>query len=156
MDYPNQADIQVKDVIYEKNDKGLVDIVHGKYQVHVHSADIASELIMTFYKCPSGSKDLCKDNPREISEKMDCKRFLSDKSGPWYMFAPAMDPANVCARIMGEYEFKGAHLNEKFVENYMTVEEGHFRIRMLNHVQGKDMDIKNLRGCVELDFDILS
>lgn len=91
----------------------------------------------------------------EVTEIMDCKRFVSDQTGPWYIFAPAMDPANVCAHIMGEYDFKGAHLNGKFIEKYMAIEKGHYRIKMLSHVKGENMDLNNLKGCFELDFDIV-
>lgn len=111
---------------------------------------------MTLYKCPPDTPGLCKENEKSFTEALTCNRFLTDSSGPWFMFAPAMDPKNVCAKAVGEYDFNGAHLNSTFVEKYMTVEEGRYRIRMITHVPGKDMDIKNLRSCVELDFDIKS
>jgi hypothetical protein len=154
MDYKKDAEIEVQNVAYIKNENGFADVLHGKYVVHVHSDNEDSEFVMMFYKCPSGSTGLCKDNEKIYTENLDCKRFLTDPSGPWFMFAPAMDPANVCAKKAGDFDFNGAHLNATFVEKYMTVEEGHYRIRMINHVPGKDMDVKNLRACIELDFDI--
>jgi hypothetical protein len=69
--------------------------------------------------------------------------------------APAIDKRNVCAEIKGEYNIKGAVLEGRFLEKYMTVEDGHYRIRFLHHLPGESMDVKNLRGCVELDFDIV-
>lgn len=138
-----------------KNDKNFVDVLHGKYVVHIRSDHVDSEFIMMFYKCPSGSTEICKDNEKIFTENLTCNRFLTDPTGPWFMFAPAMDPSNVCAKVTGEYDFNGAHLNSTFIEKYMTVEEGHYRIRMINHIPGQNMDVKNLRACIELDFDII-
>lgn len=70
------------------------------------------------------------------------------------MFAPAIDKRNPCAEIQGEYNIIGAKLEGRFLEKYMTVEEGHYRIRFLHHLPGENFDTKNLRGCIELDFDI--
>lgn len=154
LNYKNEAEIEVQDVSYIKNENGFVDVIHGKYIVHLQSDHSDGEFIMVFYKCASGSTGLCKDNEKIFTETLSCNRFLTDPTGPWFMFAPAMDPANVCARTAGEFDFNGAHLNATFVEKYMEVEEGHYRIRMITHIPGQNLDVKNLRACIELDFDI--
>lgn len=155
MNYPNDAEVEVLDVVYERNDKGFTDILHGKYHVHVKADHKDTELIMTIFKCPKGTTGTCKENPKEFIEKIDCERFLNDQSGPWYMFAPAMDTKNICAETDGTFEFFRAHLSGKYLEKYMTVEEGSYRIRMLYHLPGESMDLKNLRGCIEIDFDVV-
>jgi hypothetical protein len=142
-------------VTYEKNDKGFVDILHGKYVVHVHADHSDSELVMLFYSCPPGATGTCNENRKEFVEKLDCERFLSDSSGPWYAFAPAMDQRNVCATLTGTYDFYRAHVNGSFVEKYMDVKEGHYRIKAVHHIPGENMDTKNMRSCIEMDFDIL-
>ncbi|XP_070509032.1 uncharacterized protein [Chironomus tepperi] len=156
LDYTQDAEIEVADVTYEANEMGFYDTLHGKYIVHIHQLDhIDIELVITFFKCPKGAVGPCKNVLKEYVESITCKRFLEDKSGPWYVFAPAMDTKNLCAKLVGTYQFTKAHLNGTYIENYMDIEEGHYRIRMLNHVPGRNMDIKNLRGCVEIDFDIV-
>lgn len=95
-----------------------------------------------------------------------------------FISAPALDKRNVCAEIKGEYDIKAAKMEGRFLKKYMTVEDGHYRyvkllphelnshksieasffihrIQFLHHLPGESMDIKNLRGCVELDFDIV-
>lgn len=65
------------------------------------------------------------------------------------MFAPAIDKRNLCAEIMGEYLINGAKLEGRFLEKYMKVEDGHYRIKMISHLKGENFDIPNLRGCLE-------
>ncbi|CRK93276.1 CLUMA_CG006819, isoform A [Clunio marinus] len=77
-------------------------------------------------------------------------------SGPWHMFAPAMDTRNKCGEAKGIFEIKGAKLEPKFFFNYLDIKEGRYRLRMLVHLPGKSFDVKNLRGCVELDFDVVN
>ncbi|KAG5666346.1 hypothetical protein PVAND_014381 [Polypedilum vanderplanki] len=155
IDYQKDSDIEVKDVTYEKNEKSFVDILHGKYIVHVHNDHSDSEIVFTFFSCPLGSTAPCKDNPKQYIEKIDCERFLTDSTGPWYVFAPAMDQRNVCATATGSFDFTRAHLNSTFVEKYIDIKEGHYQIKVVHHVPGESMDTKNMRSCIEFDFDIL-
>jgi hypothetical protein len=155
LDYPKDAEVEVRDVIYEKNAAGFVDTLHGKYIVHLLANHIESELIMTFYKCDKLTNGLCVENPRDFTENLTCMRFLTDKTGPWYIFAPSVDQMNICMQFEGTYEFKGAKIQGEFLQKYMEIEEGHYRIRLLNHLPHENMDLKNLCGCIELDFDIL-
>ena len=154
MNYQNDAEVEIKDIIYDSNSSGFADVVHGKYVVHVHRDHTDTELVMTIFKCPKGATGMCSEKLLEVTEPLDCQRFLTDATGPWHMFAPATDKRNVCAETKGEFEFASAKIEARFFEKYMTVEEGHYRVKSLYHLPGANMDIKNLRGCIELDFDI--
>ena len=150
MNYPNDAEIEVKDIVYQKNAQGFYDSIDGKFVVHIHRDHEETEVIITFYKCLKGTTEICLENSVDFVEALDCKRFLKDDSGPWHMFAPAIDKRNVCAEIMGEYNIKGAKMEARFIEKYMKIEEGHYRIRFVHHLPGENMDLKNLRACVEV------
>lgn len=156
MNYNNDAEVEVKDIIYETNSLGFNDVIHGKFVVHILRDHKETELIMTFFKCPKGATGVCDQNPKEYIEKVNCPRFHKDDTGPWHMFAPAIDKRNLCAEIKGEYDINGAKIESRFFEKYMTIEEGHYRIKLIHHLPGENMDIKNLRGCIELDFDIIA
>lgn len=156
MNYQNDAEVEVKAITYERKPEGFADTLHGRFVVHIPRDHKQTELVMTFYKCPKDAVDVCKENAKEFVEDLDCVRFHNDATGPWHMFAPAMDIRNVCAESQGEYELNGARMEGRFLEKYMTVEEGHYRIKMLYHLPGESFDVKNLRGCVELDFDIIA
>lgn len=156
MDYLNDAEVEVKDVIYERNANGFADVMHGKFTVHFDRDHKETELIMTIFKCAKGSVGMCKDNPTEYIEDLSCERFQTDKTGPWYIFSPAMDKRNLCAELAGEFELNGAKFEAQYLEKYMTIEEGHYRIKALYHLPHETMDIRNLRGCIEVDFDIIA
>jgi hypothetical protein len=155
MNYPTEAEIEVKDIIYQSNSQGFFDTVSGKFVVHVLRDHKETELVITFFKCPKGSTGYCTEDGKDFVEAVDCKRFLKDATGPWHIFAPAVDKRNVCAETKGEFNIKGAKLEARFIEKYMVIEEGHYRIRFIHHLPHESMDIKNLRACVELDFDIV-
>lgn len=173
LNYQNDAEVEVKDIIYERNDKNFVEVLHGKFVVHIRRDHQDTEIVLTFYKCAPGTAGDCKENPREFIESIDCKRFQTDQTGPWAMFAPAIDKRNVCVEFKGEFEINGAKIAAPYLEKYMTIEEGRYRwveasskrsklltqsfsrIKVIHHLPGTTMDVKNLRGCIELDFDIL-
>jgi len=155
MDYGNEAEILVKDIIYEKNAAGFVDQVHGKFIVHTRRDHKNTETIMTIYKCASDSVGICKENAKDFLENLDCIRFMTDDKAPWFMFAPAMPKENQCAESDGTYDLVGAKISAQYYEKYMTIEAGRYRIRMVAHLPGENMDVRNLRSCIELDFDIL-
>lgn len=154
MDYQNDAEVEVMDIIYQKNQLGFVDVLHGKFVVHIRRDHKDTELVITFFKCAVGATGTCSENPKTVIEKLDCQRFHNDQTGPWYMFAPAIDKRNMCVESKGQFDINGAKIEGRFFEKYMTVEVGHYRIKLLHHLPGETMDIKNLRGCIELDFDI--
>lgn len=156
LNYQNDAEVEVTDVVYERNAQGFADTLHGKFLVHTRRDHKDTELVITFSKCPPGATGICTDNAKEFIEAVDCKRFHDDDTGPWHMFAPAIDKRNLCAELKGEFDITGAKMESRFFEKYMKIEEGHFRIRMLHHLPHESMDIKNLRGCIELDFDIIA
>ena len=127
LDYHNDAEVEVNGITYEKNEKGFVDVIHGRFLVHVNRDHKPSEQILTIYKCAKGSSGFCTENPSEFIENLDCKRFHTDKTGPWYMYAPAMDKRNPCAETKGEYELVGAKIKSEYLVKYMKIEEGHYR-----------------------------
>lgn len=86
MNYQNDAEVEVKDIIYEKNAQGFYDTLSGKFLVHILRDHKETELVLTFYKCPKGFVGICTENPKEVIEAVDCKRFLTDATGPWHMF----------------------------------------------------------------------
>lgn len=114
-----------------------------------------TELIITTYRCEKSAPGVCTDNAKEFIEPMDCKRYHEDKSGPWYMFAPAMHEDNKCAERIGDFPFNGAVMKGEYLEQYMALGSGRYRIKMLFHKLGENREIINFRGCVELDFDVL-
>lgn len=156
MDYQNDAEVEVIDIVYQPNDKNFYDTLSGGFLVHVTREHKETELALWFYKCAKGSTGICQENKMEYVEAVDCKRFLEDDSGPWHMFAPALDKSNVCAQYQGRYSITNATLYAKHLEKYMKIEEGHYRIKSMYHLPGEDFSIRNLRGCVEIDFDIIA
>jgi hypothetical protein len=86
LNYENEAEIEVKDITYEKNALGFYDTLSGKFVVHIRRDHQETELVFTFYKCAKGATGVCTENPKEFIEAVDCKRFLNDATGPWHMF----------------------------------------------------------------------
>lgn len=134
LNYENDAEVEVTEVNYQANAQGFQDVLNGKFVVHIRREHKETELVMTISKCAKGSTGICTENPTEFTESVDCKRFRTDTTGPWHMFAPAIDKRNICAEIKGEYNITGAQIKAEQLEKYMTIEEGHFRIRMLHHL----------------------
>lgn len=154
MDYKNDAEVEILNIVYQENAKKFVDTISGEFLVHITANHAETELVMAFYKCAKGSTGVCNENESQFVEQVNCQRFLEDDTGPWHMFAPAMDERNVCAEIQGQYRITNATLYQKHLEKYMKIEQGHYRVKALYHLPGEDFSIRNLRGCVELDFDI--
>lgn len=127
LNYKNDAEVEVKDIVYEPNANGFTDTLHGKFVVHAHRDHKETEMIVTFFKCPPGAVGVCNEQLSEKIEALGCQRFRTDKTGPWYMFAPAIDKRNICAEVMGEFDITGATIEGQYVEKYMKVEEGHYR-----------------------------
>lgn len=127
LNYENDAEIEVSDIIYEKNALGFADVLHGKFLVHIHRSHELTELILTTFKCPKGASGTCNENPKDFIESLSCERFQTDQTGPWYMFAPAVDKKNPCGELSGTFEIIGAKMEAQYLQKYMTVEEGHYR-----------------------------
>lgn len=170
------AHVSIRDVIYETNSDGLFDTIHGKYDVRTLSdAKEQNELIITISKCISGEKNC--ELLNEFIVQMNCVDFHNPKkTGPWSMFSEAMDRNNKCAEIpvglnllllltssllmsnqkfQGEYDFSGALLKEHYLNDFLASGVGQYRIKMLFHKLGVNRDLPNLRGCIEMDFDLL-
>lgn len=71
------------------------------------------------------------------------------------MFRNAVDKRNSCAESVGEWELNGAKIESEYFKDYINIEEGRFRMRFIYHLPNEAMDAKFLRGCIEMDFDIL-
>lgn len=154
LDYLNDAEVEVMDISYVTNELGFNDVLNGKFVVHVRRDHKDTELVLSFFKCPKGATGPCAENQKDFVEQVDCKRFHSDDTGPWHMFSPAIDKRNPCAESMGKFDIIAAKIEARFFEKYMAIEEGHYRIKCIHHLPGETMDVKNLRGCIEIDFDI--
>lgn len=154
LDYQNDAEVEIMNIIYQKNGNGFFDTISGEFLVHIHREHKETELAMWFFKCPKGTTEICDEMKQEFIDPLSCKRFLNDDTGPWHMFAPAMDKRNVCAELTGTYSITNATMKAKYLEKYMTIVEGHYRIKAMHHVINEDFSVKNLRSCVEVDFDI--
>lgn len=85
MNYQNDAEIEVKDMIYEKNSDGFADTVSGKFLVHVHRDHRETEFVFTIFKCAKGTTGICAENPMKFTEALTCKRFRTDATGPWHV-----------------------------------------------------------------------
>lgn len=86
MNYENEAEVEVKDITYEKNAQGFYDTLNGKFVVHILRDHQETELVLSFYKCPKDATGICTESLKEVVEAVDCKRFLTDATGPWHMF----------------------------------------------------------------------
>jgi hypothetical protein len=172
----NEAQVHVVSVDYQMEPDNTCYILHGTYEIKVSMASGENELFISTYNCPKGAPSPCTDNEVVYKEAIDCERFHNDKTGPWYMFAPAIDQSDKCVEkkvrfssnechsdikipcnnTQGIFDFNGAILKGEYLENYMALGEGRYRVKMLFHKLGEDMEIEHLRGCIELDFDILA
>lgn len=128
MDYKNAAEVEVKDVTYEANAEGFFDALHGKFVVHILRDHKDTEIINFFFKCPKGDKkEICDIEFNSKIEDMSCEKFHTDKTGPWAMFAPAIDKRNPCAERQGEFDITYAKIESRYIEKYMSIEEGRYR-----------------------------
>lgn len=133
---------------------GTCDQVHG--DLHVITVDEEPlELFMTLFKCDDpnmGSN--CRDNPDNHEELLDCHRLMNDDSGPWHMFTSAMEEGQ-CGDKVGVFTLTFARLRLEHLIKYLDVYDKSFhsfRLRMYF----KSTMTKSLRGCAELDFQLLS
>lgn len=102
-------------------------MIHGKFLVHLRRDHKDTEVVIAFFKCPKGAEGLCETKVKEVTEDLDCVRFHKDKTGPWAMFAPAIDKRNPCAEGEGEFAITYAKLEAEHLEKYIAIEEGHYR-----------------------------
>lgn len=55
----------------------------------------------------------------------------------------------------GRYNLDAAVLKIKYLEQYIAMGLGTYRVRMLFHIPGTNMETLNVRGCCEMDFDVI-
>ncbi|XP_055616903.1 uncharacterized protein LOC129762540 [Toxorhynchites rutilus septentrionalis] len=150
-----EADVAITKVSYDRDADGICNTIHVEYHVKKPSDKVQAELVIGTYKCPPGTTTICLDNAREHVEDMTCERFHTDDSGPWYMLSSAMSNGDRCGRVEGFYNLDAAVLDIKYLRSYLDVGKGSYRVRMLFHVPGTDLTQKNVRGCCEMDFDVI-
>ncbi|XP_065076236.1 uncharacterized protein LOC135699821 [Ochlerotatus camptorhynchus] len=151
----DKVPIALTKVSYDRDADGVCNTLHAEYEVRKTTEDIAWELILTSYKCPLGSTAICLDNPKEYIEPMHCERFHSDDSGPWFMLASAMTNGDKCGRHEGVFNLDAAVMKIKYLHSYTDLGKGTYRVRMLFHIPGTDLAERNVKGCCELDFDVI-
>jgi hypothetical protein len=57
--------------------------------------------------------------------------------------------------LQGEFALNSAQLKSSYVKGYSGMGVGRYRKKMLFHKKNTKMNVKNYRGCLELDFDIV-
>uniref|UniRef100_A0A182JGG7 Antennae-specific protein n=1 Tax=Anopheles atroparvus TaxID=41427 RepID=A0A182JGG7_ANOAO len=147
--------ISLVSVRYDRDGDGVCNTLHAEYEVKKTSEEVGWELIITSYNCDLQNSVICLDNPKEYIEPMHCDRFHSDDSGPWFMIADAMTNGDRCGRETGRFNLDAAVLKIKYLEQYLAMGKGTYRVRMLFHIPGTDLETLNMRGCCEMDFDII-
>ncbi|ETN57832.1 antennae-specific protein [Anopheles darlingi] len=147
--------IALQSVNYDRDADGVCNTLHAEYEVREANDNIDWELIITTYKCEPQNSVICLDNAMEHIEPMHCDRFHSDDTGPWFMIAAAMSNGDRCGRVPGRYNLDAAVLKIKYLEQYIAMGPGTYRVRMLFHIPGTDMETLNVRGCCEMDFDVI-
>ncbi|XP_058823540.1 uncharacterized protein LOC131684562 [Topomyia yanbarensis] len=156
MDLPyGNIPVALTKVTYDRDADGICNTMHAEYHIATPSEDIEWELIITSYKCPLGIDGICLDNPQEYKEPMHCDRFHSDDTGPWFMLASAMSNGDRCGRLEGTYNLDAAVLKIDYLHRYLELGKGTYRVRMMFHVLNTDMAVKNVKGCVEMDFTVV-
>lgn len=130
------------------------------------------------FHCLTGTAGKCYDNREEYTEVLHCKRFHTDQSGPWFMISDAMsgskcgESAVFNERIkgdslrsfifgvisfQGEFKLENARLKPEYLTNYMEHDKEHTRHRMqmlfLKKSKTEEEDI--VRGCINVEFDII-
>ncbi|XP_052869104.1 uncharacterized protein LOC128274825 [Anopheles cruzii] len=147
--------ISVETVRYDRDADGVCNTLHAEYEVRESSDHVDWELIITTYKCPLQNSVTCLENPREHIEPMHCDRFHSDDSGPWFMLASAMIDGDRCGRVTGRFNLDTAVMKIKYLDQYVAMGEGTYRVRMMFHIPGTSVETLNVRGCCEMDFDVI-
>ncbi|XP_055597592.1 uncharacterized protein LOC129747407 [Uranotaenia lowii] len=150
-----KASVSISNVQYDRDEDGVCSAMHVEYNIHASSNDDAFELILTSFQCPLGTVGICSDNPQEFIEPMHCDRFHSDESGPWFMMANAMSNGDRCGRLEGKFNLDTAILKLSYLDKYIDMGKGSYRVRMLFHVPNTDRAIINMKGCCEMDFDVI-
>ncbi|XP_055597591.1 uncharacterized protein LOC129747406 [Uranotaenia lowii] len=150
-----KAPVSISKVSYDRDPDGVCNTMHVEYDIRESSEDEHFELVLTSYQCPLGVTELCKDNPQEFVESMHCDRLHSDDSGPWHMLTSAMTNGDRCGRVQGHFNIDAAVLKIKYLDKYIEMGKGSYRVRMLFHVANTDMSTKNMKGCCEMDFDVI-
>ncbi|XP_055641846.1 uncharacterized protein LOC129778766 [Toxorhynchites rutilus septentrionalis] len=151
----SEADVALTKVSYDRDADGVCNTIHAEYHVRKPSDDVEWELVITSYKCPLGSTTICLENPQEYVEPMHCDRFHSDDTGPWFMLSSSMTNGDRCGRVEGFYNLDAAVLKINYLHRYLELGKGTYRVRMLFHVPGTGMEQKNMKGCCEMDFDVI-
>ncbi|XP_040169012.1 uncharacterized protein LOC120903564 [Anopheles arabiensis] len=151
----NEMPISLETVRFDRDSEGVCDTLHAEYEVRESSDDVEWELIITTYQCEQQTAKICLDNPKEYIEPMHCDRFHSDDSGPWFFIASSMTNGDRCGRMTGRYNLDAAVLKIKYLEQYIAMGKGTYRVRMLFHIPGTNLDTLNVRGCCEMDFDVI-
>lgn len=143
----------VQDVSYHFEEDGTCDQVHT--DLHVITVDEEPlELILTLYKCEQlGMGTACVDNPVVHEELLDCHRLLHDDSGPWHMFTSSMKEGQ-CGDKIGVFQLSFARLRLEYLMKYLDVYDSNFHTFRLQ-MYFKSTLTKSLRGCGELDFELL-
>ncbi|XP_039429784.1 uncharacterized protein LOC120413142 [Culex pipiens pallens] len=148
--------VSLTKVTFDRDADGVANTMHAEYDVRAASEEVQWELILTSYKCPlGGGSTICVDNPKEYVEEMHCDRFHADDSGPWFMLSSAMSNGDKCGRAEGHFNLDSAILKIKYLQAYTELGTGTYRIKMLFHVPHTDMAEKNVKGCCEMDFDVI-
>uniref|UniRef100_A0A182PD11 Uncharacterized protein n=1 Tax=Anopheles epiroticus TaxID=199890 RepID=A0A182PD11_9DIPT len=151
----NEVPISLETVRFDRDADGVSDTLHAEYEVRESSDDVEWELIITTYQCKHQTGEICLENPKEYTEPMHCDRFHSDDSGPWFFIANSMTNGDRCGRLTGRYNLDAAVLKIKYLEQYIAMGKGTYRVRMLFHIPGTNLDTLNVRGCCEMDFDVI-
>ncbi|XP_053673546.1 uncharacterized protein LOC128723806 [Anopheles nili] len=151
----DEMPISLGTVKYDRDSEGVCDTLHAEYDVRETSDTVEWELILTTYQCELQNAIVCLDNPKEYIEQMHCDRFHSDETGPWHFISNSMTNGDRCGRRTGRFNLDAAVLKMKYLEQYIAQGKGTYRIRMLFHIPGTNMDTLNVRGCCEMDFDVI-
>lgn len=123
--------------------------VHGKFTVESVDAT-AKDLNITFYRC-AGGEGSCLENPVMHYEELHCERFMTDDTGPWYMFREAMTGGH-CGAEAGKFELEFATLRMKHITKYLDLETEYNRFRITFFYYNGDTDPITVRACGHMDF----
>lgn len=82
---------------------GLSDTANGQYEVRTIDSS-KKDLILTTYRCRTGSVGECYDNPEEFTEEMSCDKFTNEE-GPWKIISNAMSGSKCGNAIVSVWPF---------------------------------------------------
>lgn len=57
--------------------------------------------------------------------------------------------------LQGVFNLDAAVMKIKYLHSYTDLGKGTYRVRMLFHIPGTDLAEKNVKGCCEMDFDVI-